>query len=262
MLEPTVRPGKLIIDGKELDAKSGETIDTVNPATGKVLTTLARAKQEDVDAAVRSARSGFEAWSKIAQADRAAILWKVGEIIMAKLDDLALLETVDTGKPITASRMVDVPRSADTFFYFAGWATKIHGETIPVRGPFLNYTVREPLGVIGAIIPWNFPLLMGARKVAAALAAERIGSHENVGGNIPFAGELTDHGQRHWPLAIQDRRHQRTRADQTRQIGLAEIAFDHMGLDCGDRIGQIDRVVDRLICRHQRHQHFEPICLR
>jgi acyl-CoA reductase-like NAD-dependent aldehyde dehydrogenase len=171
MAEGTVRPGKLIIDGKEIDAKSGETIDTVNPATGKVLTTLARGKKEDVDAAVRSSRAGFEAWMKIGHADRAAILWKVGEIMMRKLEELARLETLDTGKPIAASRLVDIPRSADTFFYFSGWATKIHGETIPVRGPFLNYTVREPLGVVGAIIPWNFPLLLGARKVAAALAA-------------------------------------------------------------------------------------------
>ncbi len=171
MTEAHVRPGKLLIGGQELDAKSGETLDTVNPATGARLTTLARGSAVDVDDAVRSARVGFEAWTKLGHAERARILWKVGELMMAKLEELAVLETLDTGKPIAASRLVDVPRSADTFFYFSGWATKLHGETIPVRGPFLNYTVREPLGVIGAIIPWNFPLLLGTRKVAAALAA-------------------------------------------------------------------------------------------
>jgi acyl-CoA reductase-like NAD-dependent aldehyde dehydrogenase len=164
-------PGTLIVGGKCVAAKSGKTIDTMNPASGAVLTTLARAEAVDVDEAVRSARAGFAAWSKVAHADRAQILWKVGEIMMKRLEELARLETLDTGKPIAASRMVDVPRSADTFFYFSGWATKIHGETIPVKGPFLNYTVREPLGVVGAIIPWNFPLLLAARKVAAALAA-------------------------------------------------------------------------------------------
>jgi acyl-CoA reductase-like NAD-dependent aldehyde dehydrogenase len=171
MAETTVMPGTLIVGGKSVLAKSGKTIDTVNPATGSVLTTLARAEAVDVDEAVRSARAGFEAWAKVPHADRAQVLWKVGEILMKRLDELARLETLDTGKPITASRMVDVPRSADTFFYFSGWATKIHGETIPVKGPFLNYTVREPLGVVGAIIPWNFPLLLACRKVAAALAA-------------------------------------------------------------------------------------------
>ena len=165
------RPGKLVIDGKETDARSGETLDTTYPATGAALATLPRARREDVDLAVQSAQRALAAWSKVGHAERARILWKVGEIMMSRLEELARLETLDTGKPIAAARLVDVPRSADTFFYFSGWATKIHGETIPVRGPYLNYTLREPLGVIGAIIPWNFPLLLGARKVAAALAA-------------------------------------------------------------------------------------------
>src|SRR5262249_22343803 len=99
------------------------------------------------------------------------ILWRAGEIMMDRLEELARLEALDTGKPIAAARAVDVPRAADTFFYFSGWATKIHGETIPVRGPFLNYTLRERLGVVGPIIPWTSPLLLAARKVAPALAA-------------------------------------------------------------------------------------------
>jgi len=162
----------LVVDGKEIAAASGATIDTTNPATGAVLAKLPRGGREDVDAAVRSARAAFEGpWAKTAHADRARILWRAGELMMERLEHLARLEALDTGKPITAARAVDVPRAADTFFYFSGWATKIHGETIPVRGPFLNYTLREPLGVVGAIIPWNFPLLLAARKVAPALAA-------------------------------------------------------------------------------------------
>jgi acyl-CoA reductase-like NAD-dependent aldehyde dehydrogenase len=171
-MNTSVSPGKLVIDGKEHDAKSGKTLETFEPSSGKVLTTLARGAKEDVDLAVKSARAAFDgAWTKMGHAERARILWKAGEIMMSKVEHLAKLETLDTGKPITNSRNVDVPRSADTFFYFSGWATKIQGSTIPVRGPYLNYTLREPLGVVGAIIPWNFPLLLGARKVAAALAA-------------------------------------------------------------------------------------------
>ncbi len=160
---------KLWIDNREISALSGATFPTNNPATGAPLATLARAGEEDVDVAVRSAARAFASWSKTDPNERARILWKAGELVMSKLEELAHLEALDTGKPIANARLIDVPRTADTFFYFSGWATKLGGETIPVRGPFLNYTVREPLGVIGAIIPWNFPLLLGARKIAAAL---------------------------------------------------------------------------------------------
>jgi aldehyde dehydrogenase (NAD+)/phenylacetaldehyde dehydrogenase len=167
-----VPAAKLWIDGKAREALDGRTLETENPATGEVLTTLCRAGREDVDLAVRSARRSFESgWGKIAGADRARILWRAGELLIARTAELARLESLDTGKPIAAATAVDVPKSADTFFYFSGWATKIGGETIPVRGPYLNYTLREPLGVVGAIIPWNFPLLLAARKVAPALAA-------------------------------------------------------------------------------------------
>ncbi len=163
---------KMWIDGQARDAEDGRTIDTDNPATGARLTTLPRAGKGDVDRAVRSARTSFESgWGKIAPDERARILWKAGEILAARVAELARLEAIDTGKPVANASAIDVPRSADTFFYYSGWATKIHGETIPVRGPFLNYTLREPLGVVGAIIPWNFPLLLAARKVAPALAA-------------------------------------------------------------------------------------------
>ncbi len=172
MSQPSVSADtcKLWIDNREVDALSGETFVTMNPATGAPLATLPRARREDVDAAVASSVRAFPGWARLDPNERARILWKAGELVMSKLEELARLEALDTGKPIAAARLIDVPRTADTFFYFSGWATKIGGETIPVRGPFLNYTVREPLGVVGAIIPWNFPLLLAARKIAPALA--------------------------------------------------------------------------------------------
>jgi acyl-CoA reductase-like NAD-dependent aldehyde dehydrogenase len=164
-----VAPGRLWIDNTECEAAAGERFETANPATGEALTTLARGRAADVDRAVISAARAFGPWSRMDPNERARILWKAGELILAHAEALAELEARDTGKPITNARTIDVPRTADTFFYFSGWATKLGGETIPVRGPFLNYTLREPLGVIGAIIPWNFPLLLAARKVAPAL---------------------------------------------------------------------------------------------
>ncbi len=160
----------LWIDNKDVPAIAGETFETPNPATGDVLATVARGKKADVDVAVKAASRAFGPWSKMDPNERTRILWKAGELVMAKLEHLARIEAMDTGKPLAMARLIDVPRTADTFFYFSGWATKLGGETIPVRGPFLNYTLREPLGVIGAIIPWNFPLLMAARKIAPALA--------------------------------------------------------------------------------------------
>lgn len=159
------------IDNSLRGACSGATFATPNPATGETLAELARGGAADVDAAVASAARGFPTWARTDPNERQRVLWKAGEGILAALDELARIETMDTGKPITNARAIDVPRTADTFFYFSGWATKLGGDTIPVRGPFLNYTVREPLGVIGAIIPWNFPLLLAARKIAPALAA-------------------------------------------------------------------------------------------
>jgi aldehyde dehydrogenase (NAD+)/phenylacetaldehyde dehydrogenase len=161
---------ELWIDNRSVPALSGETFETLNPATESPLATLARGRREDVDRAVGSAARAFASWSERDPNERARLLWKAGELLLEKLDSLARLESLDTGKPITNARAIDVPRTADTFFYFSGWATKIGGETIPVRGPFLNYTLRQPLGVIGAIIPWNFPLLLAARKIAPALA--------------------------------------------------------------------------------------------
>jgi len=166
-----IKPGKLLIDGKWVDARSGKRFDVLNPATGQVLTTVAEGDKADVDLAVAAARRAFEgAWAKLEPRDRQRLIWKVGDLILENADELAEIESLDNGKPIRESRNVDIPMAAEVFRYYAGWVTKIHGETIPVNGPFFNYTRREPLGVVGQIIPWNFPLLMAAWKLAPALA--------------------------------------------------------------------------------------------
>lgn len=136
------------------------------------MTHLADGDARDVDRAVHSARAAFESgpWAEMSASDRGRILWKIGDLIDKYNEELGTLETLDNGKPIFESRQVDMPMVAEVFRYYAGWATKIHGETVPVRGPFLNYTLREPLGVVAAIVPWNFPLLLASWKVAPALA--------------------------------------------------------------------------------------------
>ncbi len=167
-----IGPTQLLIGGRFQDAQSGKTFPTVNPATEEVIAQVAEADAADIDAAVRAARGAFngKAWRGMAARDRAKLLWKVGDLIMKNLDELARLETADNGKPIFESRYVDVPSAAETFYYYAGWCTKIEGETVPVPGNFFNYTLREPYGVCGIITPWNFPLLMVAWKLAPALA--------------------------------------------------------------------------------------------
>jgi acyl-CoA reductase-like NAD-dependent aldehyde dehydrogenase len=165
-------PIQLLIGGKFQDAVSGKTFTTFNPATEEPLAEVAEADGPDVDLAVAAARRAFtdKAWSRMAARDRAKLLWKVGDLILKNADELARLETLDNGKPIFESRHIDIPAAAETFYYYAGWCTKIEGETIPVPGEFFNYTLREPYGVCGIITPWNFPLLMVAWKLAPALA--------------------------------------------------------------------------------------------
>ena len=168
----TPRKYQLFIDGKWVDAESGKTFPTPNPATGATLAEVAEADKADIDKAVAAARRAFEGkWSKISARERGRMLYKLAQLIEAKSKELAALETADNGKPIKESLYIDLPGVVENFEYFAGWATKIEGETIPVPGQMFNYTLREPLGVCGQIIPWNFPLLMAAWKLAPALAA-------------------------------------------------------------------------------------------
>jgi aldehyde dehydrogenase (NAD+) len=168
-----VKPGKLFIGGKWVDSASGKTFPTINPATGETITVLAEGDERDVDAAVGAARKAFESgpWPEMSAAERGKLLWRLGDLVDKYNEELGTLETLDNGKPIFESRQVDMAMVAEVLRYYAGWATKIHGETVPVRGPFLHYTLREPLGVVAAIVPWNFPLLLASWKVAPALAA-------------------------------------------------------------------------------------------
>jgi acyl-CoA reductase-like NAD-dependent aldehyde dehydrogenase len=168
-----VGPAKLIIGGEAVDSASGREFVTRNPATEEPICSVAEAGPEDVDRAVKSARQAFESgpWPRMRAAERQRVLTKLGDLILEHADELARLETMDNGKPIFESRQIDVGMVASCFHYFAGWATKITGETIPVNPAWFTFTLREPLGVIGAIIPWNFPMIMVGWKAAPALAA-------------------------------------------------------------------------------------------
>jgi len=168
----TPRKYQLFIDGKWVDAESGKTFTTPNPSTGETLAEIAEADKADVDKAVAAARRAYEGkWGSMSARDRGRLLYKLSQLIESRSRELAELETADNGKPIRESEYIDIPQVVENFEYFAGWATKIEGETIPVPGEMFNYTIREPLGVCGQIIPWNFPLLMAAWKLAPALAS-------------------------------------------------------------------------------------------
>src|SRR5580765_7897654 len=162
---------QLFINGEWRDAAGGQTIEVINPATEEVIAVVASAEQSDVDAAVAAARAALDGpWGRLSARDRGRLVWNIGEELMERADDIARLETLHNGKPIFESRRIEVPAAADCFRYYAGWADKIQGETIPVTGNYLTYTLREPVGVVAAIVPWNFPLLLTAWKVAPALA--------------------------------------------------------------------------------------------
>src|SRR5262245_20124797 len=168
-------PRKMLIGGQWVAAASGKTFDTFNPATGEVLARVAEGGREDIDCAVSAARKAFESgpWPEMLAAGRANLLWKLADLIDAHREELAELETLDNGKPIFFSRIVDVPTCAQTFRYMSGWCTKLLGNTIPISAhgaKYFAYTLREPVGVVGQIIPWNFPLIMAAWKLAPALA--------------------------------------------------------------------------------------------
>ena len=162
---------QLFINGEFVDALSGETLATLNPHDNSVIAQVAMAGHADVDLAVKAAQQAFPAWSRMQAADRGRILLKLADLIETNGEELARLESLDTGHPIRDCRMLDVPRTAGCFRYFGGMADKFQGETIPVDAGFLNYTLREPLGVVGQVVPWNFPLMFTSWKMAPALAA-------------------------------------------------------------------------------------------
>ena len=172
-------PRKMLIGGKWLEASSGKTFSTYNPATGEVLAQVAEGNSSDIDRAVLAARNAFESgpWHTITASERGRLIWKLAELLEFHLEEFAQLESLDNGKPVGEARAGDVPLAVDLFRYMAGWTTKIEGSTIPISVPYtpgakyLAYTLREPVGVVGQIIPWNFPLLMAAWKLGPALAA-------------------------------------------------------------------------------------------
>ena len=168
------KPRHLLIDGEWKDAKSGKTFAVLDPATGQQITQVAEADAADVDLAVAAARRAFEAgaWARMKPSERGQLLLRIAALMEANADELAELESLDNGKPVTVARAADIPLAIDMFRYMAGWATKIEGRTLSLSTPgdYHSYVLREPIGVVGQIIPWNFPLLMAAWKLAPALA--------------------------------------------------------------------------------------------
>lgn len=167
---------KMLIGGEWVESASGKLFETYNPATGECLARVAEGDSVDIDHAVKAAQKAFESdlWPSLSPSERGRLLWKLADLLEKHLEEFAELESLDNGKPLSVARIADVPLAVDLFRYMAGWATKIEGNTIPisVRGAqYLAYTLREPVGVVGQIIPWNFPLLMAAWKLGPALAA-------------------------------------------------------------------------------------------
>lgn len=162
---------KLFINNEWRDASGGKTMEVTNPATEEVIATVASADKSDIDAAVQAARAALTGpWGLLSARERGRLVRSIGERLLERADEIARLETLHNGKPIFESRQIEIPAAAECFEYYGGWADKIMGETIPVKGNYLTYTLREPIGVVAAIVPWNFPLLLTAWKVAPALA--------------------------------------------------------------------------------------------
>ncbi|MCE9554215.1 MAG: aldehyde dehydrogenase family protein [Planctomycetes bacterium] len=171
--KPKIQQTECFIGGKWIPAASGKTFATINPATEEVIAQVAEGDAADVDLAVQAARNALEngPWGTMDARDRGALIHKLADLLTEEFDELAALESLDNGKPISEAKAADLPLVIDCLHYYAGWADKIHGKTIPVRGPYFTYTRREPVGVAGQIIPWNFPMLMVAWKWGPALAA-------------------------------------------------------------------------------------------
>ncbi|BBC01761.1 aldehyde dehydrogenase (NAD+) [Bradyrhizobium japonicum] len=167
----TIRDELLLIDGARVRSLSGNTFTSLNPATEQVIATVAEGNEADVDRAVAAARRAFEGpWRTMRAAERGHILLRWAELLKQHADEIAALESLDAGKPISAVLRQDFPAAIDTLTYYAGWADKISGDVVSARDDALTYTVREPVGVVAAIVPWNFPLMIGMWKLAPALA--------------------------------------------------------------------------------------------
>jgi len=171
---PTVVPvapsvTKLLINNRWVPSESGKTFATINPSTGEEFCQVAEADAPDVDKAVKAARAAFEGpWRKMRASERGRLLYRLADLIEANADELARLETFDNGKPLSIAKAVDVAKTVACYRYFAGWADKVQGKTVPIDGDFFCYTRHEPIGVVGQIIPWNYPMLMQSWKLAPA----------------------------------------------------------------------------------------------
>src|SRR5688500_13850387 len=171
MAMATADRNKLLINNEWRAAASGETMDVVNPATEEVIAQVPSAGSKDLDAAVAAARAALGGpWGQMSARERGRLVRRLGDRLLERADEVARLETLHNGKPISESRQIEIPASAECFEYYGGWSDKVMGETIPVKGNYLTYTLREPIGVVAAIVPWNFPLLLASWKVAPALA--------------------------------------------------------------------------------------------
>jgi aldehyde dehydrogenase (NAD+) len=170
-----ITANQLFINNEWRPSSSGKTMSVVNPATEEVIAEVPSAEKGDVDLAVAAARAALAGpWSKLSARERGRLVRRLGERLMERADDVARLETLHNGKPISESRHIEIPAAGECFEYYGGWSDKVMGETIPVKGNYLTYTLREPVGVVAAIVPWNFPLLLAAWKVAPALACGNV----------------------------------------------------------------------------------------
>src|SRR5512145_1601303 len=168
-----MKAGQIFVGGAWRAPASGETYQTINPATEEPSAEVGKGDERDVDAAVAAARRAFDEgpWPRMSAHERGRLVWRLGDLISANLDEMARLESLNTGKTLFDSGKVEIPFAAEVFRYYAGWATKIHGETLGIRDAAFTFTLRQPLGVVGAIVPWNFPFLLSSWKIAPALAA-------------------------------------------------------------------------------------------
>src|SRR5699024_7778475 len=166
------KPKQLFINGEFVDSVSGKSFDVYNPANGEILANVSEAVEEDINKAVNAAKRAFEEgpWSKMSPAERGHLMYKLSMLIEENQREIAEIDVLDNGKPINEVMENDIPNAIGQFRYFAGWTTKMVGQTIPVSNASFNYTRHEPIGVVGQIIPWNFPFMMAAWKIAPALA--------------------------------------------------------------------------------------------
>jgi phenylacetaldehyde dehydrogenase len=216
------RNAQMLIDGKMVGAASGKTFPVYNPATGTLIANVPEGDKADVDLAVAAARRAFDSgrWSAVSPSERGKLLWRLADLIERDLEELAELESIDNGKPYAVARVADLPLAVDMFRYMAGWATKITGSTLSLSlpGEYLSYTMREPVGVVGQIIPWNFPLLMACWKIAPALAAGcTVVLSRRANPDDRTAAGRTDPGGRHPGRCGQ--RPDRLRRDGRRSVG-------------------------------------------